>query len=170
MKFQKGNKLWQNVDPEKVGRPRDFASPLELWKACCEYFQKVDENPIVLKEVTTYDKESEKGTQTKETIKPIPYTWQGLYSSLSVSDLDKYRKERPEFFGIARQIENTIFDQKFSGAAAGVFNANIIARELGLKESVDNTTKLESTNTQYIVSNNELSDDLKDFIEDISNE
>ena len=34
----------------------------------------------------------------------------------------------------------------------------------------DNTTKLESTNTQYIVSNNELSDDLKDFIEDISNE
>ncbi|WGM06649.1 terminase small subunit [Arsenophonus nasoniae] len=41
------------------------------------------------------------------------------------------------------EAEEVIYDQKFSGAAADLLNANIIARDLGLKEQsqVEDVTK-----------------------------
>ena len=39
-----------------------------------------------------------------------------------------------------RSIEKTIYKQKFDGATAGSFNANIIARDLGLKDKTDITS------------------------------
>ena len=43
-------------------------------------------------------------------------------------------------------IEKIIYRQKFEGAAAGLLNANIIARDLGLrdKQDVDHTSNGES--------------------------
>ncbi|GAA0484367.1 hypothetical protein GCM10009413_20670 [Tatumella punctata] len=38
------------------------------------------------------------------------------------------------FSDITTRAEEIIYDQKFSGAAADLLNANIIARDLGLKE------------------------------------
>jgi hypothetical protein len=165
MKFEKGNKLWQNVDPEKVGRPPEFKPPLDLWEKCCDYFRFSDENPFVLKEKTTYDKESEKGSQEKETKKPKPYTWDGLYAFISVSHLDYYKTNKPEFLGIIEVIGKIIRTQKFEGAAAGLFNANIIARELGLKEHTDHTTQGDKIESQFIVGSQELSDEVKGFID-----
>jgi hypothetical protein len=170
MKFQKGNKLWQNVDPEKVGCPCNFKTPLELWEKCCEYFKYVDENPFVIKEKTTYDKESEKGQQEKVTNKPRPYTWDALYVFLNVSDIDNYRKNKAEFFGITNKIEKIIRTNKFEGAASGLFNANIIARELGLKEHTDHTTQGEKLQTQFIVTSQEIADEAKNFIDDVKKE
>jgi hypothetical protein len=43
-------------------------------------------------------------------------------------------KDRKGFSQIITRIERTIYDQKFVGAAAGFFNSNIIARDLGLTE------------------------------------
>ena len=37
-----------------------------------------------------------------------------------------------------------MFEQKFAGAAVGLFNANIIARDLGLADKQDITTNGES--------------------------
>lgn len=167
MKFQKGNKLWQNVDPENIGRPRDFNSPLELWKACEEYFLWCDENPIILEEITTYDKDSEQGTQKKESIKPRAYTWKGLYAHLKVKDLDKYRKERVEFLGITTQLEYIIYEQKFTGAASGVFKENIIARNLGLKDSSDVTSGGDKIEPSFVVSSQESGEQLKEFLKEL---
>jgi len=63
-------------------------------------------------------------------------TIRGLCFYLRVSDetWSNYRKDK-DFFGVIHEVEQTIYDQKFTGAAADMLNANIIARDLGL---VDN--------------------------------
>ena len=45
-----------------------------------------------------------------------------------------------EYFGITTRIRDIIYDQKFTGAAAGLLESNIIARELGLVDKKDVTT------------------------------
>jgi hypothetical protein len=135
MAFNTGNKYWQLADPNKVGRNPIFSSPEILEKKAFEYFKWVDENPIISKKTTT----SDKGTFVNEDTLQRPYTWEGLYIFLDIESIDGYRKKN-EFFGIITRIDRIIRTQKFEGATAGIFNANIIARDLGLKDQSDITS------------------------------
>lgn len=62
-------------------------------------------------------------------------TIQGLCLYLDISDESwaNYAKNN-NFFGIVERIKRVIYEQKFAGATVGIFNASIIARELGLME------------------------------------
>lgn len=146
----KGNQFWKLADPEAIGRPRTFKSTNDLWKAACDYFKECDNSPLISEETTT----SDKGVFHKVIKHKVPYTWEGLYVYLGVSHLDDYKK-RKEFSGILTHIGNIIRNQKFTGAAAGIFNASIIARDLGLsdKKEHDHTTKGESINKAPDLSN-----------------
>lgn len=127
MPAPKGNQFWKNADPDCFGRPRIFPKPEDLWEEAKKYFDECDNSPLETHETTvTSDKEIYKTVQHR-----IPYTWEGLYVSLGVCHLDRY-KEKEDFAGIITHIGNIIRNQKYSGAAAGIFNANIIARDLGL--------------------------------------
>ena len=142
MAFNKGNKYWQLADAKKVGRTPLFKTPEDLEKSAFEYFKWVDENPITSKKTTS----SEKGTFIIEDTLQRPYTWDGLFIFLDVSHLDHY-KTKNEFLGIITRIDRIIRTQKFEGASVGIFNSNIIARDLGLVdrkevESIDVTNKL----------------------------
>jgi hypothetical protein len=139
MKFQKGNELWRLADPSNVGRPRNFETPQDLWNECVKYFEHVDSNPIIKKTTSIGDK----GSIYTETEYKRPYTWEGMYVFLNVQSLDRYKKNIV-FVDILTRIKQIIYSQKFEGAAAGVFNANIIARDLGLKDNTDITSKGES--------------------------
>lgn len=44
-----------------------------------------------------------------------------------------------DFSTVIYQIEKTIYNQKFTGAAADLLNANIISRDLGLADRIDFT-------------------------------
>ena len=136
--FEKGNKYWQLADPKKVGRTPIFKTPDDLEKSAFEYFKWVDENPITSKKTTT----SDKGTFISEDTLQRPYTWDGLYIFLDVFDLVAY-KEKIEFSQVITRIDRIIRTQKFEGATAGIFNANIISRDLGLvdKKEVETNTK-----------------------------
>ena len=57
------------------------------------------------------------------------YTYKDI-SSLKEKDID--------FLTVITRIEQTIETQQFEGATVGAYNANIIARKLGLYELVDN--------------------------------
>ena len=144
MSAPKGNQFWKLADPECLGRPPIFDSPTTLWTKTKDYFQECDDNPLLKIETTS----SEKGNYNKTIEHKIPYTWEGLYVFLGISHLDLY-KERQEFIGIITHIGNIIRNQKYTGAAAGLFNANIIARDLGLKEHNDHTTDGEKINTNF---------------------
>jgi len=58
----------------------------------------------------------------------------------------KKYKEHKDFLDIITHIETIIYTQKFEGAAAGHYNANIIARDLGLadKKELDHSGTLQN--------------------------
>jgi len=80
--------------------------------------------------------------------KEIPLTWTGfevfLNKSKVISRLDDYKANKDdrysEYAYIIRAIDLEIKDDKFSGAAAGVYQHNIIARDLGMVDKKDFTT------------------------------
>ena len=146
MAAPKGNQFWKLADPECIGKPRNFASPSYLWEKAKEYFEECDENPFEREETTTTDK----GTYYKTYSHKIPYTWEGLYVFLGVCNIDRY-KDIKEFVGIITHIGNVIRNRKFSGAAAGIFNSNIIARDLGLRDATDIATNGKDLSGEFTV-------------------
>ncbi|MEH5990746.1 DNA-packaging protein [Klebsiella variicola] len=129
MAAPKGNKFWQARS--KHGRNPKFTDPEILWEACCEYFDWVEKHPLWETKAFSFQ-----GTITKARLpKMRAMTISGLCIFLDIADStwDQYRTKKG-FSGITTRVEKLIYEQKFSGAAADLLNANIIARELGLVE------------------------------------
>jgi hypothetical protein len=120
------------------GRDLIFSSPIILWEACCEYFEATDKRKWIRTEFNGKDAtECKVPTET-------PYTWTGLYLFLDISHQTwRDYEEREGFVEISTRVRNIIYTQKFEGAAVGAFNANIIARDLGLSDKQDVTVKEE---------------------------
>lgn len=129
--FQPGNKLWELVDPDNLGRPSKYETPEKLWQETKEYFAYCDANPWKSKETKT---DGAKKTDTKITLHTVPYTWEGLYVFLGICNL-VYYKEKDEFSYILTTIKDIIYNQKYVGASTGVFKENLIIRDLGLKDN-----------------------------------
>lgn len=133
-----GNKFWQNRS--KHGRDKLFASPELLWNAAEEYFQWCDDNPWMKAEAI---KSGDLAGKIMEVPTKRPYTITGLLLYINASQgywKDFKAAKHEDYSTVIEEIENVIYTQKFEGAAVGVFNANIIARDLGLKERTDVTT------------------------------
>lgn len=151
-KFQKGNSIWQMRSTH--GREKIFKTPQAMWEAACEYFQYIDDNPFESKEITT----SMLANSTKVKQHKRPYTLEALtlfmHVSLSYFRVFKHsvkNKDKPseidlEYLTVIGQIEQTVYAQKFEGASAGLFNNNIIARDLGLIDKSDQTSNGETIN------------------------
>ena len=146
----KGNKFWQLRS--KHGRDKLFATPELLWEAACEYFEWCEENPW-------YKKEAVKSGDMAGTIISIPtarpYTLQGLcrYLNCSTEYLKHFEAnniDSEDFMPIITRIREAIYQQKFEGASVGVFNANIITRDLGLADKKDHTSNGETMNIPVI--------------------
>lgn len=112
-----------------------------MWEAACEYFQWCDDNPLIEEDFIS---SGPKGGEIIQLNKMRPYTLHGLclyldcsttYFRAFKSTLDPGReKNYKDFLTVLTRIEETVYNQKFSGAAAGFLNANIIARDLGLTD------------------------------------
>lgn len=129
MAAPKGNRFWEMRSSH--GRKPIFHDADELWDAACEYFEWATNNDIEDEVVFHFQ-----GTITTHKAKKIrPMTIQGLCLYLDISDESwaNYAKN-DNFFGIVERIKRVIYEQKFAGAAVGIFNASIISRELGLTE------------------------------------
>jgi hypothetical protein len=143
-KFQEGNSFWKSRS--KHGRDKLFATPEELLQAACDYFDYCDSNPwktVKKVESTQYNTIEEKPTQK-------PYSLGGFrhYVGASESWLREFKKTcSSDFLRVIEEIENYIATQQWEGATVGAFNANIIARTLGLSDKSDITTKGESLNS-----------------------
>lgn len=139
MAAPKGNEFWKLRS--KHGREKIFKSPELLWEAACEYFQWCEDNPLI--EIDFKGKDATK----VEIPRMRPFTMQGLCQYLGVNtgyfrDFKKgLTAEDKDFSLIVTRIEETIYNQKFTGAAAGFLNPNIIARDLGLSDKQDQNVK-----------------------------
>lgn len=131
-----GNQFWKLRS--KHGRDKLFATPDLLWEAACEYFEWCEKNP--------FEEIDYRGKDAKKVILPKmrPFTIHGLCSYLDCNtnyfkDFDKATREKTDdvskgFSSVLTRIKETIYNQKFSGAAAGFLNHSIIARDLGLAD------------------------------------
>lgn len=132
MSFLPGNQFWKART--NVGRPRLFASAEALWEACCEYFQWVEDNPLYEMKAFSYQ-----GEVVQEPVaKMRAMTISGLCIFLDI-DETTWRDWRKvdDFSPITDRVERIIYNQKFTGAAADLLNANIIARDLGLADKTE---------------------------------
>lgn len=136
-----GNRHWQLRS--KHGRDKLFATPELLWGAASEYFEWCEDNPLI--EVDFKGKDADR----VELPKMRAFTIQGLCSYLDTNSawFRQFKGEKHEGFStVLTRIEEVIYNQKFTGAAAGFLNPNIIARDLGLRDNQDVTTGGESLN------------------------
>jgi hypothetical protein len=129
-----GNQFWKAR--AKHGRDKLFETPELLWEAACEYFQWCDENPLPEEKAFAYQ-----GAIYKDTISKLrAYTMGGLCLFLDCTE-DYFRSfksqdrvNKNDFITVINKIESIVYNQKFTGAAADLLNANIISRELGLAD------------------------------------
>lgn len=126
-----GNEWWKNR--AKHGRDKLFEDPELLWEAACEYFKWSMDNPLKESRLA-----SVKGYPTVVQLSKIrAFTLKGLclYLGCNENYFRTWRSRGVEGFDmVIEQIEQTIYKQKFDAAAADLLNANIISRDLGLKE------------------------------------
>ena len=154
MAAPKGNQFWKAR--AKHGRSKIFSSPKQLWDAACEYFQWVDDNPLKESKICSF--------QGANVLEEVPLmramTVAGLCIFLDVNrdyftdfrdGLDSEKKQGKDFSRVIKNIYQIIETQKFEGASAGLLNANIIARDLGLKDNQDITSKGEKIDASWTV-------------------
>jgi hypothetical protein len=135
MAAPENNQFWKLRSSH--GRDLIFSSPQVLWEACKEYFEATDKRKWKKQQVAG------KPSEIWELETDTPYTLTGLcvFLDIDTQTWTNY-KARKDFFGVITRVENIMFTQKFEGASVGAFNANIIARDLGLadKKQTDHTT------------------------------
>ncbi|SEN67267.1 terminase small subunit [Bradyrhizobium sp. OK095] len=129
-----GNEFWKARSSH--GRAPIFASADALWFASCEYFDWVEANPLY--ETKAFG--SKDGPQTIRLPKMRAMTNSGLCIFLDISRQawTEYRA-RQDFGDVCSRVDEVIRTQKFEGASADLFNANIIARDLGLADRSEQT-------------------------------
>lgn len=131
-----------------VGRPFKFY-PSQFELAWQQYFQYVDDNPWIKNEAV---KSGELAGTIIQVPTARPYSEIGFcafhnlgekYISELADTLSKHSKdvssknkeESTELSNILTQARARCRAQKFEGAAVGAFNANIIARDLGMADN-----------------------------------
>lgn len=140
--FEQGNQFWRRRS--KHGRDAIFSDPVIMWEAACEYFEYATEN--VLQSQKAF------GTglvMTENKMRPFSFRGLCLFLGVHTTYFNEFKQGQsftPDFSQVICMIEDVIYQQQYDGAAAGLLNANIISRSLGLVNREDLTTNDESLN------------------------
>jgi hypothetical protein len=159
MSAPRGNKFWKLRS--KHGRDTLFATPDMLWEAACEYFTWCDKNPWKKQEAI---KSGDNAGTLISVPTQRPYTMSGLCIYLDCNQAYfRQFKERcgEDFSTVITRIEEIIETQQFEGAAVGAFNANIIARKLGLADKKELEGSMEIHNKFDSMTESELDEYLR---------
>ncbi len=134
-----GEPLWNRVGrwDGSGHRPRLFETPQELWDACVAYFQWADRNHLEQIEIFS----TKAGIVTgRKPLKRV-YTVEGLCVHIGITARSWFKWKSPnhpnyrgDLAEVIEYVEAIIYEQKFTGAAVGLFNASLIARDLGLAD------------------------------------
>lgn len=141
----KKNKFWKAR--AKHGRGKIFETPEILEGAANEYFKWCIDNPL-------YEVVIQGGKQW-DVPKMRAMTVEGLCIFMDVMTktfnnyCDKSNESYKDFLPITTRIKEAIRTQKFEGAAAGLLNANIIARDLGLKDKSETEHTIKADLGEY---------------------
>lgn len=141
MPAPKGNQYWQRA--RRSGRRPTYETVDALWEACCGYFKWVEENPLYATDTVKFQGKA----RIINVPKPRAMTIQGLciFIGITHETWTQYRKRDQDFSEVTSQVDAIIRTQKFEGAAADLFNASIISRDLGLAEKQSISTDIQTS-------------------------
>jgi len=122
-----------------MGLRKNIETPEILWDLFIQYRDELINNPLYRNEFN-----AKAGRIVSIPLKR-PLTWAGFeafcYDKGIIQDLEDYRYNTggryKGFKGIITRINSVMYAEKFEGAAAGIYQQNIIARELGLTDKKD---------------------------------
>ena len=129
-----GNEFWKFRT--RHGPKQLWSDPKVLWDECVKYFELSQDNPLQEEKVFHTNgiiTRSKVAHMRAMTLKSLCF-----YLRITFETWCQYRKDKA-ISDVIHEAEQTIYDQKFTGAAADMLNANIIARDLGLADKRDNT-------------------------------
>jgi hypothetical protein len=136
MPASKGNKYYMNRG--KNGREKKFSSPDKLLQKAYEYFEYCDKHPWKKSEAI---KSGDKVGKIIKVPTQCPYTIEGMCVHIGINKDTFYGYEACEDFSdVITHVREVIEANQLEGAIVGAYNANIIARKLGLVEKTDLTT------------------------------
>lgn len=149
MPAPKGHPLWGNpIKPKKY-------TPEKLWEKAIEYFQWCDENPIKVIEQSKMPQRLNSVMIEKISTRMMnkflnqivylphqrAYCLEGFCNFANIAlntfyayESDDYNKDDKTYLKVCSNIRQVIDEQHLTGGMAGIFNANIVTRKLGLKE------------------------------------
>ena len=134
----------------RMGRPPKY-TPSQLLKKFEEYTADREARPLV--DMTTEQGKSGQNEIFKETkrVCPHPISIGDFCVFLGVGE-SWWRQLSEEFSSVKTRIGTYIAEYQLKGASSGVFNANIVARRLGLADKQQVTTEGQ---TRIVVENAE---------------
>lgn len=108
MAAPKGNRFWEARSSH--GRSPKFESPDDLWDACCEYFQWVEDNPLWEMKAFSYQ-----GEVTQEPIaKMRAMTLTGLCLFLDIADSTwQLYRSREDYMAVTTRAEKVITELQY---------------------------------------------------------
>ena len=137
MSAPEGNQYWKKRS--KHGRDRVIVDPVTLSEASDEYFQWCLDNPVIEIDFRGKDLTRIEIPHPRVFKKEELSRFCGLAQWRSIEEL---RPISEDFSQVITYIENIIRDQKYTYAVVGMFNSNIVSRDLGLVDNkgLDHTT------------------------------
>ncbi|AVO37309.1 terminase small subunit [Pukyongiella litopenaei] len=121
--------------PVLCSHMKTFETPEDLWQAFLDYAADVNAAPLLEEKVF-----ASKGTVIRTKVaKMRAMTLQGfsIHAGFHRGSLNKWRNRREDLRPVIAKIEDAIYNQKFTGAAAGLLNPHFIGRALGIAEKVE---------------------------------
>lgn len=135
-RFLPGNTAWPEAFRNR-SKPRKFQTGEDLRDACISYFEWATENPIIVDNVGWFQGRA----NHEEERKARPLTVEGLCVYIGIATRtwrawseESHKDFRADLAPVIEEAEAAMYSYNFDGASAGIFNAGIIARKLGLSD------------------------------------
>jgi len=125
--FKKGNLFYNS---STVGRKKLFATPEDLWRAACTYFEHCTDDLV---EVSVL-----KGEKLVSDYKMLPMSQAGLSLYLGISNLFRYNDD-PAFSEIMERIRAVMQIHNYGCAATGALNSRIMSSIMQREEAIYNS-------------------------------
>lgn len=135
MSAPNGNQFWKARSSH--GANPKFKDGDELWSACTEYFEWVDDNPLKEEKIAQFQGEFVRDTVEK--MRAMTISGLCIFLNITTTTWKEWRTSRDDLSAVINMVDDIIRTQKFEGASANLLNANIIARDLGLSDKSEVT-------------------------------
>lgn len=145
--FKPGNKAWQRRS--KHGRDKIFSDPESMVEEFSGYCDWAEKHPWYSHEWKSISNGTGLGSDLVKKKLPLVRAWTMIdfahYLGVSASWFRNFKRNmkantalppqvRHDFLTVIDFIEEAVYNQKYSAAAAGLLKENLIARDLGLAE------------------------------------